>query len=157
MNSPESKTHFLKRQPGLDRFIFAVPKRFREIGAVVVEYAAVSDLKDRAVDDPILFDEYEVIFEDLQEVIKDFIGGFTHPETYRCVYIHDGQKLTINRKSQLTELMSKICDLVYSLTPIVNNEMVNKTDITSIAATSRNKIVAALLRVSWSLASVLPG
>ncbi|MBR4710576.1 MAG: restriction endonuclease subunit S [Clostridia bacterium] len=135
-----------KTTSGLDRFIFAVPKRFQEIGAVVAEYAAVSDLKDRAVDDPILFDEYEVIFEDLQEIIKDFIGGFTHPETYRCVYIHDGQKLTINRKSQLTELMSKICDLVYSLTPVVNNEMVNKTDITSIAATSRNKIVAALLR-----------
>lgn len=130
----------------LERFIFAVPKRFREISPVVAEYAAVSDLKDRAVDDPILFDEYEVIFEDLQEVIKDFIGGFTHPETYRCVYIHDGEKLAINRKSLLTELMSKICDRIYSLTPVVNNEMVNKTDITSIAATSRNKIVAALLR-----------
>lgn len=93
-----------------------------------------------------MFDEYEVIFEDLQEVIKDFIGGFTHPETYRSVYIHDGKQLTINRKSLLTELMSKICDQVYSLTPVINNEMVNKTDITSIAATSRNKIVAALLR-----------
>ena len=131
---------------GLERFIFAVPKRFREIEAVVAEYAAVSSLKDRAADDPVLFDEYEVIFEDLQEVIKDFIGGFTHPETYRSVYIHDGKQLTINRKSLLTELMSKICDQVYSLTPVINNEMVNKTDITSIAATSRNKIVAALLR-----------
>lgn len=118
-----------KTTAGLERFIFAVPKRFREISPVVAEYAAVSELKDRAVDDPILFDEYEVIFEDLQEVIKDFIGGFTHPETYRCVYIHDGEKLAINRKSLLTELMSKICDRVYSLTPVVNNEMVNKTDM----------------------------
>ena len=135
-----------KTTDGLERFIFALPKRVWEIGNVVAEYAAVSDLKDSAIDDPILFDEYEVIFEDLQEVIKDFIGGYTHPETYRSFYIHDGEKLTINRKSLLTELMSKICDRVYSLTPVVNNEMVNKTDITSTAASSRNRIVAALLR-----------
>ena len=46
----------------------------------------------------------------------------------------------------LTELMSKICDRVFSMTPVVNNESVNKNEITSIAVTSRNKIVGALLR-----------
>ena len=38
-----------------------------------VFYYAVESLKENAVDDPFLFDEYEVIFEDLQEVIKDFM------------------------------------------------------------------------------------
>ena len=42
--------------------------------------------------------------------------------------------------------MSRICDSVYSLTPIINNESVNKNDITSIAQNSRNKIISALLR-----------
>ena len=40
----------------------------------------------------------------------------------------------------------KACDDVYCLTPVINNESVNKNEITSIAQNSRNKIVSALLR-----------
>lgn len=128
------------------RFIFILPKRFQTIDKAALEYAAVMQLRDHAVDDPILFDEYEVVFEDLQEIMIDFIHAYTHPEGYRSVYIYDGEVVNIPRKSGLTELMSKICDEVYYLTPVVNNESVNKNDITRIAQNSRNKIIGALLR-----------
>jgi len=131
---------------GCERFIFAIPKHYRDIDAVAQEYAAVARLRDRAVDDPVLFDEYEVVFEDLQEIIKGFIGSYTHPESYHSVYIHNGDELHVRRKSGLTEAMSRICDTVYCLTPVINNESVNKNDITNIAQNSRNKIVGALLR-----------
>ena len=55
-----------------------------------------------------LFDEYEVVFEDLQEIIKGFIGSYTHPEGCRSIYIRDGQVLSVHRKSGLTEVMSQI-------------------------------------------------
>ena len=42
--------------------------------------------------------------------------------------------------------MSRICDEVFALTPIINNEEMNKYEITSIANNSRIKIIAALLR-----------
>ena len=129
-----------------NRFVFVLPKHYIDVDEVIKEYAAVSQLKNQVTDDPVLFDEYEVVFEDLQEIIKGFIGAFTHPENYRSLYIHDGQVLDIRRKSALTELMSAICDKVYGLTPIVNNESVNKNEITSIAANSRNKIISGLLR-----------
>lgn len=129
-----------------ERYIFVLPKHHRDIEEVVLEFAAVSHLRDQAVDDPILFDEYEVVFEDLQEIIKGFIGAYTHPEGYRSLYIHDGNVLAIHRKSSLTEVMSKICDSVYGMTPVINNESVNKNDITSVAQNSRNKIISALLR-----------
>lgn len=131
---------------GCERYIFVLPKHYRDVDEVVLEYAAVSHLRDQAVDDPILFDEYEVVFEDLQEIIKGFISSYTHPEAYRSIYIHDAKALTVHRKSSLTEVMSEICDSIYSLTPVVNNESVNKNDITSIAQNSRNKIISALLR-----------
>lgn len=35
---------------------------------------------------------------------------------------------------------------MYSLTPVVNNEAINRNDITAIASNSRNKIIAGLLR-----------
>ena len=131
---------------GYERYIFVLPKHYKDVEAVAQEYAAVAKLRDHAVDDPVLFDEYEVVFEDLQEIIKGFIGSYTHPENYRSVYIHNGNELHVYRKSGLTEVMSQICDIVYNMTPVINNESVNKNDITSVAQNSRNKIVSALLR-----------
>lgn len=150
---PESEAQLLaltdiikNTSKGYERFIFVLPKRYTHIDTVVREYAAVSQLRDQAVDDPVLFDEYEIIFEDVQEIIKSFINTYTRPESYRSMYIHEGEAHNVRRKSGLTELMSRICDSVYSLTPIINNESVNKNDITSIAQNSRNKIISALLR-----------
>ena len=131
---------------GYERYIFVLPKHYKDVEAVAQEYAAIAKLRDHAVDDPVLFDEYEVVFEDLQEIIKGFIGMYTHPENYRSVYIHNGNELHVYRKSGLTGVMSQICDAVYNMTPVINNESVNKNDITSVAQNSRNKIVSALLR-----------
>ena len=131
---------------GFMQNLFVVPRHFREIDKVVFEYSAVSTLRDQAVDDPVLFDEYEVVYEDLQEIIYRFISSYSHPEYYQSLYFHDGKELSISRKSGLTEKLSQICDTVFCKTPIVNNESVNKNSITSIAQNSRNKIIGALLR-----------
>ena len=128
------------------RYVFVIPQGYKEIETVAKEFYAVSLLKENAIDDPVLSDEYEVIFDDLNEIIKEFISTYTHPETGESVYINCGQTRDIYRKSELTELLSDICDTVFSCTPTINNEFVNKNDITSIAANSRNKIVGALLR-----------
>lgn len=129
-----------------DRHIFIIPKHYAEIESMVREFNAVSQLRDEANEDKILFEEYEVIYEDLREVINLFMRGYTRPEDYKSDYIFRGEQVFINRKASLTELMSNICDDVFSLTPIINNEAINRTEITSIANNSRTKIVASLLR-----------
>ena len=136
----------IKTSTSSERSIFIIPKYFREIENVVREFLAVITLKEKAVDDPILFEEYEVVYDDLHEIIKSFVNAYTHPEENKSVYIHTGNVVDIRRKAALTELMSRICDNEYSMTPVINNEAVNRNDITNIAANSRNKIIAGLLR-----------
>lgn len=131
---------------GTTGYVFVLPKQYKEIESVIREYKAVKTLRDKATDDQILFDEYEVIFEDLNELIKTFINTYTHPEEYASIYIHNGETISIRRKAALTELMSEICDDIFAMTPVINNEAVNKNEITSVAATSRGKIVSGLLR-----------
>ena len=58
-----------------------LPKHYYSVEEVVREFAAVSQLRDQALDDPVLFDEYEVIFEDLQEIIKNYMPD-SIPEKY---------------------------------------------------------------------------
>ena len=41
--------------------------------------------------------------------------------------------------------MSSICDKLYFRTPVINNESINRNELTSIANNSRHKVIAALL------------
>ena len=126
--------------------VFILPKTYKNIEQCVREFYAVSLLKDAASDEPLLFDEYEVVYDDLREVISKYINTFTHPENYQAQYYYQGELKKISRKASLTELLSLICDTVFPNTPKINNEAINKNELTSVANNSRNKIVAGLLR-----------
>ena len=136
----------LQTSKGIDQCVFVLPKKYQEIKMIAQQFYAVSKLKEAAEGNSILFDEYEVIYEDLRDVILDFINSYTHPNNYKSVYIHNGNVEHITRKAVLTELLSNICYRIFPNTPVINNEAINKKNITSIAKNSRDKVIAALLR-----------
>lgn len=136
----------VKTSNGIERCIFVIPNKYTEISDVVLKFNAVTELRDAAEGNEILFDEYEVIYEDLRDVISEFIGQYTHPENFKAIYIHNGKEKYITRKAGLTGLMSDICEKVYYRTPVINNEAVNRTELTGVAINSRSKIIASLLR-----------
>ena len=143
---PVLKSTLLNTSTQTEQAVFILPKRFVKIEEVVAEFNAVSTLREAATDDKILFDEYDVVYDDLREVIASYIQGYTQPETFKSRYIHNGAECSIGRKAALTGLLSDICENVFSLTPTINNEAINKDDITSIAYNSRSKIISGLLR-----------
>lgn len=136
----------LKSSKNCFRQVFILPKRYTEITNIASEFEAVRSLRELASVDPIVFEECDVIFEDLQDVITSYITAFSHPEKNKAVYIFNGERIPITRKADLTEKLSQICDLVFSKTPVVNNEAVNRDNLTKAAINSRNKIISALLR-----------
>ena len=150
LNSPDSIANVKKALTALStdmkRTVFVLPKNYMNIEPAVREFKAVIDLREQAAGDKILFDEYEVIYEDLRDLIGSFISTYTHPELYKAHYICHGSEQAINRKAALTELLSSICDDCYAKTPVINNEALNRNEATPMARNSRNKIVAALLR-----------
>ena len=129
-----------------ERFVFILPKKYTEISDIVLQFNAVMELRAAAEGDDLLFDEYEVIYEDLRDVIAEFINSYTHPENYKAFYIHQGKEESITRKAGLTGLLSDICEKVYSRTPVINNEAINRNELSGAAYTSRTKIIAGLLR-----------
>ena len=143
---PSLKSLLLSTSKGCERFIYILPKSFSEIEDIVLRFNAVMKLRAMAEGDDLLFDEYEVIYEDLRDVISEFISSYTHPEYYKAEYIHDGVEEAITRKAGLSKLMTRICEKVYPKTPIINNEAINKNQLTGTAYTSRNKIISGLLR-----------
>lgn len=128
-----------------NRIVFVVLNNYIEIEKIAYEYSAVRQLKALVIDDDLLSDEYDVYIEDLEEVIGSFISSYTRPETGGAEYFYLGEKKNLYRKAQISALLSNICDRIYTYTPIINNESINKNELPTIAINSRSKLISGLL------------
>lgn len=131
---------------GCEDCIFVIPNQYYDIEQAVSEFDAVQTLMQTCGDDPVLFEDYEVVYEDLREVLRLFVETYTRPEKKKAAYYYSGCQKKISRKSDLTTLLSNICNQLYGLTPVINNEVINKENPTTIAINSRKKLIAGLMR-----------
>lgn len=128
-----------------ERIIFVTLKKWEKISELAIEYKAVSILKDTVVDDDILFEEYELYYDDLNECLTRYLSSFSRPEQHKTIYYYNGEASNIQRKANLSNKISEICQNVYEHMPIINNESLNKNVLPGTAISSRNKVVDALL------------
>lgn len=95
--------------------------------------------------DSVLFDEYDIVYQDLYEVVKQIVHSYIQPERNLALYVSLGAERKFYRKSEFTSLVSDICAAIFYRTPVINNEMLNKNCLTGAAAKSRAKLVDAML------------
>lgn len=95
--------------------------------------------------DSVLFDEYDIVYQDLYEVVKQIVHSYVQPERNLALYVSLGAEHKLYRKSEFTSLVSDICSEIFYKTPVVNNEMLNKNCLTGAAAKSRAKLLDAML------------
>lgn len=131
------------------RVLFALPNEYADIHSAAYEYEAVKRLRSEAEDDEALVAEYNIYAEDLEEVIGGFVLSYTKPEMRAASYYHCGERQPFFRKSQISQCLSDICYNLFTLTPVINNESLNKNLLPSVAINSRNRVVAGLLSTQW--------
>lgn len=95
--------------------------------------------------DSVLFDEYDIVYQDLYEVVKQIVHSYVQPERNLALYVSLGAEKKLYRKSDLTNLVSQICEEIFYRTPVINNEMLNKNCLTGAATKSRAKLMDAML------------
>lgn len=96
--------------------------------------------------DPHFIEELEVLCEDLQRRIQNAINIMYSPSSeYSSFYTCDG-KINVSRQADLNRAISDICGKCYKLTPIVNNEMVNKGTLNSQNTKARDLVVSWILQ-----------
>lgn len=95
--------------------------------------------------DSVLFDEYDIIYQDLYEVVKQIVHSYIQTERKLALYVSLGAEKKLYRKSDLTNLVSQICGEIFYRTPVINNEMLNKNCLTGAATKSRAKLMDAML------------
>src|SRR5574344_803853 len=92
--------------------------------------------------------EREGFEQDLNEIISNYIRSYTHPEFGKSTYYVKGARKQLFRKASFSHLLSTLCDEVYTKTPIVNNEPLNKKILTGAAKKSRGILIDAIFNSS---------
>lgn len=92
-------------------------------------------------------DELNVYYEDCMKIVNEFVDSYLRPELQSAIFYNNGQEIKkVKRKSSVSQLLSEICERVFVYTPRINNELINKNNITSPLFNARNKVLNALLQ-----------
>lgn len=141
----KAKEHLLnlERSPSLG--VFIVPKHYSKLGDLIFKYKAITELIEEYKDDDALISEFVIIRDDLDEVINNFVNIYLRPELGKSEFIYNKKTENIWRKSHFSALLSKICNNKFNKTPIINNETINRNEISTNTANSSAKVIAGLL------------
>ncbi len=128
-----------------NRIVFVVPNIAADLIEDCLEYEAVSILKTENKDDEVLLEELDLRIEDNENVLSNFISIYMIPEMRGSEWFYQGKKQGVFRKTQVSEMLSLICDELFTKTPIIKNEMINKDVVTRNIINAANKVIDALL------------
>lgn len=102
----------------------------------IQEYEVIQDLKGDNTffaqeENKVLLKEIPIIEDDLQREIGVYLNECFDENADRIVYYFDKKKLQIKSNVRLSDAADVICNSVYSKTMPINNELINKENITT--------------------------
>lgn len=128
-----------------NRYVFIIPKDISLNEDYIYKYSAISEYV-RNCDEPIVIEELSYSLSVWEEYINSMVDSYIKPEGDNSRFYHDGAEIQIRTQTDLSTLLSDICNEIYFRMPIINNEMINKNNITTQTANSRNKIIDGILQ-----------
>lgn len=112
------------------------------------EYQAINYMMVQNNDDSDISNELEMMREETVEAIRDAIKEYISEENV-LEYIYQDK---INKKVRyVSSLLSDICENTYSKTPIVNNELINKNELSAPIKKARQIVIDAVLSNNHSM------
>lgn len=131
-----------------EQIITVFPTVKYHLHSVLQRYDAISSLISNSHEkrNDSIMEDLEMYLDDARSQITKVIDGYFLPELRQCNFYHAGKKVTFNRVSDVNRFISEICKQTYPQMPIVINEMINKTHISSQIAQARLRILDGLLK-----------
>lgn len=115
------------------------------------EYIAIQTMKqgEAARADAHYAEELDIYEEDTLRFVRNKIAWDYSTTNEACKYYYHGKWIVnLTKGIQLSRFVSEICEKVYDHTPLINNEMINKTILTPPIRKARMAIVDRLLQTS---------
>lgn len=135
-----------------NRIIVVIPKEIIKIKEDILEYEAISYLKadeEFLKEDSAVESQLDILFEDIVQKITDYINKiYDVSQKNSWIYI-DKKRYSGLKPYKLSAITSDICTSNFSKSPIINNELINKQEITSPIKKARNTIIDMILNKAY--------
>lgn len=105
------------------------------------EYEAVNYLIKNTNEDDVL-SELDLMRDELVNAVKDAYKYYFSEENILDYCYFDN---TFKKAKNLSSLLSSICEIVYSKTPVINNELINKQELSAPIKKAREIVVESIL------------
>ncbi len=130
------------------RIVLVIPKQPNKIKEDISEYKAISYLKsdkEFLSQDAAIESQINILYEDVVDKIVDYINKNYDLGNGLCNIYIENKSYTDLKPNVISMEFSRICKYNFGKAPIINNELINKNEISSQIKKARDVIVTAVL------------
>lgn len=131
-----------------ERLIVAVPSEPLPLREAALEVKALQRMQqdsELVESDPIALSELQQMTDDALEHLQKLIDRLVKPSTAGTRWFHDGEILPADNSRELRRSLSAVMEKVFTKTPLINNEMINRRKPSPALVNSRKKLTMAVL------------
>jgi hypothetical protein len=138
----------LVKQENNKKQVVAIPREAIPLAETALEVHCLYKMqedKELISADPLALDEIRQITVDSEAGLHSMLRRCIEPSNYGPQFFYQGKSFKAESLEALREELSSITRKVYSKTPKLNNELINKNSPTSVVINSRKKLVLGIL------------
>lgn len=131
------------------RIVVVCPKSGLKVQKQLKDYEIISELKNNPTftsNNEILKKELPLLIEDLTIELENVVKSVYEEDSDTKVLYYDGKKIQKEQAWNIEQAVNDCCNCIYRESPIINNEMVNRSNIgTGQTKKARINVINALL------------
>lgn len=124
---------FFKETESLVDYLYNIDKYEYLLDKVVVET------------DKVARGEFKKLLEHEQDMLNKELSDSLFSYNDKVVWIYNGEEQNIHSHREFNKLLSRVCDNVYSKTPMMNNELFNRHKLSGSISSARKNYLTALI------------
>ncbi len=139
-------------QPDIDNLLIAIPQDIGEIRAVASELAALRWVLDNTPDlrdDRAARRELGLRIADAEQLLRVNVHCLLDPRAdpvgSKCLWYYHGVEQPMHSPVEISQLLSHVCDKLYSDAPRIRNELIVRRSLSSQSAGARRNLMEAML------------
>ena len=127
-----------------EAILFGLFKNAEEIKGLIEEIQKAEIVKERHLEDRIVQREINQIIDIQKHLLNHYVlGSFYDPAS--VIWYFGGQQINVSNSREFNSELSKICNAVYTDTPIFKSELANKTKLSPAVSTARKSLIHSII------------
>ena len=144
----EQAVALTRTMPTDKRIIVLIPRSVKGLLDTAIEAVAINRLlKDGslAAEDPLVVPELQQMLDDSQAYLTRVLERMYSPSAYGPRVFCAGTEIQIKTRRDFRSFLSSQIRSVYSMTPVLNNELINKMNPSQVVRNARKKLILGIL------------